>query len=107
VFVLQAPAARVTLGRGVETSGGLCATTLQTGRRVTLGCPECGAFPPNTLPAGSYQLTCTNCSVSGCVLGCQCRRINGTFNSTSLDLGGCAFGPDIPNLNGVLTCTPR
>jgi len=107
VFLLQAPTARVTLGRSVETSGGLCATTLETGRRVTLDCPECGAFPPNTLPAGSYQLTCTNCSASGCVLGCQCRRIDGSANSTSLDLGGCAFGPDISNLNGVLTCTPR
>jgi hypothetical protein len=79
----------------------------------------CGEFPRNTgntVPPGSYLNSCANCSVSGCELSCVCARANqpantcvsnpGACNPTSLDLAGCENGPDIVNVNGVLTCTP-
>jgi hypothetical protein len=72
----------------------------------------CGGFPPNTLPAGSYQGTCVECGVSGSVLSCVCAQSGVPVSfcpgagcvSTSLDLANCPVGPDINNQNGVLTC---
>ncbi len=62
----------------------------------------CG-FPPDVVPPGSYALSCTACTMTGTVLGCSCRRIDGEFQSTQLDVGSCRTEP--ANSNGVLECT--
>ena len=80
--------------------------TYPTGDRYTSTVPGCGEVPSNTLPAGTYKASCDSCPVSGCVLSCFCLTSIGVRNSSRLDLAGCAFGPDISNQNGVLTCTP-
>jgi hypothetical protein len=47
--------------------------------------------------ASSYQSSCQSISVAGATLSARCRRINGTFNSTSILIRG------IYNNNGVLS----
>jgi hypothetical protein len=64
---------------------------------------ECG-FPPDELPPGSYQLSCQDCTMAGALLGCSCRRINGEFQNTQLDVGGCRSEPS--NTDGSLVCNP-
>jgi T5SS/PEP-CTERM-associated repeat protein len=61
----------------------------------------CG-FPAGALPPGSYALSCTNCTVQGTTLTCDCLRINQTFNQTSLDIADCRTDP--ANSDGVLVC---
>jgi T5SS/PEP-CTERM-associated repeat protein len=61
----------------------------------------CG-FPAGALPPGSYALSCTNCTVQGTTLTCDCLRINQTFNQTSLDIADCRTDP--ANTDGVLVC---
>jgi len=80
--------------------------TYPTGDRYASTGPGCGQFPSNTPPAGSYQASCDSCAVSGCVLSCFCLTSTGGRVPSTLDLPGCAFGPDISNQDGVLTCTP-
>ena len=90
-------------------------TTTTTESTTTTTTLVCGGFPPDTLPDGSYQLTYVNCGVSGSLLSCRCadqfqsltdcQNNPLSCNATSLDLANCPFGPDITNLDGVLTCT--
>src|SRR5262249_52877043 len=89
-------------------------TTTTTTSTTTTTTLMCGGFPPDTLPAGSYQASCVNCGVSGSVLSCRCANQSQdktdcqnhplSCASTSLDLANCLFGPDISNNNAVLTC---
>ena len=65
----------------------------------------CGGFPPDTLPNGSYSLTCTSCDVLDGVLGCDCEDAFGDPGPTALDLTGCDPTQDISNIGGTLTCT--
>ena len=44
----------------------------------------------------SYQMSCTHIGVAGSTLFANCRRINGSFNHTSILI------PGIENINGVL-----
>ncbi|MBD2778933.1 CVNH domain-containing protein [Iningainema tapete] len=53
-------------------------------------------YTSNATAASSYQSSCRNIGVSGATLTAQCRRINGTFNNTSILIRG------IYNDNGVL-----
>jgi hypothetical protein len=64
---------------------------------------ECG-FPPNALPPGSYAVSCESCTVAGTVLGCSCRRIDGEFQSTQIDVANCRTDRDVSNDDGVLRC---
>jgi hypothetical protein len=81
-------------------------STTSTSSTTTSTVPNCGQFPGNTLPAGTYQDSCIFCSVFRCDVDCLCRTLAGDLNSTDLLLESCAFGPDISNENGFLTCTP-
>jgi CVNH domain len=47
--------------------------------------------------ASSYQRTCGSIGVAGATLTASCRRINGTYRSTSILI------PGIKNINGDLT----
>jgi hypothetical protein len=47
----------------------------------------------------SFQKSCTNITVSRATLQAQCRKIDGTWNSTSIEITG------IENINGVLKVT--
>lgn len=51
---------------------------------------------PAVAALSSYQLTCTDISISGNVLLGNCRKINGLFNKTSIALKG------IENIDGTL-----
>ncbi|MBN3873860.1 MAG: CVNH domain-containing protein [Nostoc sp.] len=53
-------------------------------------------YSGNPRSASSYQNSCRNISVAGATLTASCRRINGTYNSTSILIKG------IYNNNGVL-----
>ena len=66
----------------------------------------CGAFPSDTLPTGSYSLTCYSCDVLDGVLSCDCEDVFGDPLPTELDLTGCDPTQDIGNNNSQLTCTP-
>ena len=66
----------------------------------------CGGFPPDTLPTGSYRLTCFSCDVLDGELSCDCEDVFGEPLPTSLDLTGCDPTQDISNNNAHLTCTP-
>jgi hypothetical protein len=64
---------------------------------------DCG-YPPNELPPGSYALSCDSCSINGTTLGCSCRRIDQSTQSTQIDVGSCRVDRDIANIDGVLAC---
>ncbi|MDZ8222496.1 MULTISPECIES: CVNH domain-containing protein [unclassified Nostoc] len=53
-------------------------------------------YTSNPRSASSYQNSCRNINVAGATLTASCRRINGTYNSTSILIKG------IDNINGVL-----
>jgi hypothetical protein len=53
-------------------------------------------------PQGSYLGSCTHVRMHGDRLVAQCRRINGAWDRTALDVAGCSG--DIANLNGHLSC---
>ncbi|MDF5734642.1 MULTISPECIES: CVNH domain-containing protein [unclassified Nostoc] len=53
-------------------------------------------YSSNPRSASSYQNSCRNIGVTGATLTASCRRINGTYNSTSILIKG------IYNNNGVL-----
>jgi uncharacterized protein (UPF0333 family) len=54
---------------------------------------------PANAAVSNYQLTCTNIAISGNVLSAYCRRINGSYDQSSLTLLG------IENIDGVLEVT--
>lgn len=47
--------------------------------------------------ASSFQLSCTNIFIAGNTLVASCRRINGSYNTTSILI------PGIHNIDGILT----
>jgi len=59
------------------------------------------AFAAN--PAGSYQKTCSNISVSGTTLNATCKTFNQQNMKTSLPYYASCVG-DIGNINGTLAC---
>ena len=54
-------------------------------------------------PAGSYQKTCSNVSVSGTTLNATCKTFNQQENKTDLPYFASCVG-DIGNINGTLAC---
>jgi len=64
----------------------------------------CG-YAADQLPPGSYLQTCNSCMVTGAVLECSCRRIDGTFEDTIIDFSICDTDEDLANQNGNLSCT--
>ena len=56
------------------------------------------------VPGGSYLRSCTNVHMSGDRLFAECRRMDGGWNRTALDVSGCDGG--IANFDGHLTCGP-
>ena len=53
-------------------------------------------------PQGSYLDSCTNVGMAGDRLFADCRRMDGTWRRSALDVSGCRGG--IANINGHLTC---
>jgi hypothetical protein len=53
-------------------------------------------------PRGSYQESCRDVQVSGDRLEAQCRRTDGSWQRSVLNLGNC--NGDVANLNGQLRC---
>ena len=53
-------------------------------------------------PSGSYTHTCTNIQAYGGQLTADCRRMDGSWDRTSLDVSRCASG--VANTDGRLTC---
>ena len=54
------------------------------------------------VPGGSYLRTCTNVRMFGNRLVADCRRKNGSWNRTALNIRRC--DGRIANFNGHLTC---
>ena len=54
------------------------------------------------LPGGSYMQSCTNVRMHGDRLVAECRRMDGGWERTALNVGGCVGG--VANMNGQLTC---
>ena len=54
------------------------------------------------VPGGSYLQSCTNVRMHGDRLIAECRRADGSWDRSALNVGGCAGG--IANTNGQLTC---
>jgi hypothetical protein len=54
------------------------------------------------MPGGSYAETCTNVQGWGGRLVAECRREDGSWARTALDINGCTG--DISNQNGRLDC---
>jgi T5SS/PEP-CTERM-associated repeat protein len=63
---------------------------------------SCG-FPAGQLPPGSYTFSCSNCSMQGASLQCDCLRINQTLNHTAINVTNCRTEP--ANDNGFLVCS--
>jgi hypothetical protein len=61
----------------------------------------CG-FPPDQLPPGSYLDSCESCTVTGTLLTCNCRRIDGELQLAQKDFATC--DAPLANTDGVLTC---
>ncbi|MDJ0737175.1 MAG: CVNH domain-containing protein [Nostocaceae cyanobacterium] len=60
-----------------------------------------GAFSNDALALGDFSQTCYNSQVNGSVLSAICRRINGSYNDTSINLN-----PGIENVDGQLKWQP-
>jgi CVNH domain-containing protein len=54
------------------------------------------------VPGGSYLQSCTNVRMHGDRLVAECRRMDGSWDRSALNVGGCVGG--IANTNGQLTC---
>jgi CVNH domain len=59
----------------------------------------CAAGHARAQSASSFQQSCNNIRVTGSTLSASCRRVDGSFNNTSILLKGIA------NNNGVLQVT--
>jgi hypothetical protein len=55
-----------------------------------------------SLPSGSYRQTCRDVRVNGSNLAASCRKIDGSWQLTYLDVSQCVG--DISNENGTLSC---
>src|SRR5713226_4361484 len=53
-------------------------------------------------PSGSYARSCTNVQAYGGQVTADCRRMDGSWDRTTLDANRCAGG--IANTDGRLTC---
>lgn len=54
------------------------------------------AVSANAQPASTYQMSCTNIGAAGSTLFATCRRIDGSFNKTQIQI------PGVENINGQL-----
>ena len=54
------------------------------------------------VPGGSYLRSCTNVRMFGDRLVAECRRMDGSWDRTALNVSDCDGG--IANINGRLTC---
>jgi CVNH domain len=59
----------------------------------------CATWYARAQGASSFQQSCNNIQVSGSTLSASCRRVDGSFNNTSILIRGIA------NNNGVLQLT--
>ena len=62
-----------------------------------------GTASAQSIPAGSYQQSCTNIRVRGDVLTARCNAPQGGTVRSTISLDSCRRG-DIANMNGQLTC---
>jgi hypothetical protein len=68
--------------------------------------PTVPANAARTPPAGSYQQSCAQVSLSnGGILSAQCQSRGGRYAPASLNIADCGPG-DIQNLDGHLSCQP-
>jgi hypothetical protein len=58
--------------------------------------------PPRALPRGSYQGSCSSCTINGDTLSCSCRNADGFSRGSSINTRYCY--DSITNQNGSLTC---
>jgi hypothetical protein len=63
---------------------------------LALCLPIAGAGAAHAQSASSFQMSCDHIGVAGATLFANCRRINGSFNRTSILL------PGVQNINGNL-----
>jgi hypothetical protein len=61
---------------------------------LALWLPMAGASAAHAQSASSFQMSCDHIGVAGSTLFANCRRINGSFNRTSILL------PGVENING-------
>lgn len=54
------------------------------------------------IPGGSYARTCTNIHVQGGQLTADCKRMDGSWDRSSVSLQRCGGG--VSNMDGRLTC---
>jgi hypothetical protein len=66
-----------------------------------------GLYNGGALPAGSYQASCNNASMSGSTLSANCRNYSGAYMTSFLDVSQCRSSDDIGNVNGQLRCIYR
>ena len=63
------------------------------------------------VPDGSYLISCRKAELSKNILQAECRAIDGSWKTTSLDLNSCQGGPmgpaNITNQSGQLACTKK
>jgi hypothetical protein len=61
--------------------------------------------PAAAWPTGSYAQNCNGCVVIGnsTVIRCNCRRMNGTWGSTSINFGSCPR-QSLTSEGGTLQC---
>lgn len=62
----------------------------------------CGFFA-GQLPPGTYAFSCTNCTIQGPTLECDCLRVDQTLRHTSINVTNCRTEP--ANDNGSLVCS--
>jgi len=64
---------------------------------VLVAIASCGVMVvANAQPASTYQMSCTNIGAAGSTLFANCRRIDGSFSKTQIQI------PGIENINGQL-----
>ncbi len=69
---------------------------------LALGVFACGGDESDTIPSGTYQATCQQCSAKAGVLSCECINGRGNFGTQTLNYAACRG--DIANCFGRLVC---
>ena len=95
IAALQAQVKRITSNEAaVKTDIGAWTTFLGQVERVSVNSPN---------PPGSYSQSCNNCSHNCTNISCSCRKINQTYDNTSINYASCPGG-SLTNNNGALAC---
>lgn len=95
--IIDARTGPAALGRAFTLGVGLLLAVL-----VHTEASACG-FPAGQLPPGTYAFSCTDCTIQGPTLECDCLRIDQTLRHTSINVTNCRTEP--ANDNGALVCS--